>query len=40
LHEVKVDQHNIILKSLESVNLDVNVNELKDSPYLSSVNSS
>jgi len=34
----EVNQHNVIFDSLEGViNLDVNVSELKDSTYLSSV---
>jgi len=41
LHEVEVDQCDVIFKSLESViNLDVNVSELKYSPYSSFVKSS
>jgi len=37
MDEVEVDQCNIFFKSLEIViNLDVNISELKDSPYLSS----
>jgi len=38
LDEVEVNQHNVIFNSLENViNLDINVSELKDFSYLSSV---
>jgi len=38
LNEVEVNQHNDIFNLLEGViNLDVNVSELKDSSYLSSI---